>query len=925
MSWLFTDGFKFVLMVLTQVVLWAIELCSKILLFLVSFLIKVAQYNTFVDAVPVQNGWVLTRDVVNMFFIIVLLVVAFATIVGYQEFHYRAVLPKLLLMAVLINFSRTLVGILIDFSQVILLTFVSGFQQAAAGNFVQALQLTKITSMSKTAPIGEGIPDSDRLNLFIAAALGLAMVVISTGVVLMMGLFFVVRIIGLWILLILSPIAFFALALPGKMKSALSTFTNDWWSRLSGFLVGGPIMAFFLWLALATVQGSSNAFSGFYGSPDPVEDAQIQPAITQAAEPAALTAFLVAIVFLLMGLEQAIKITQQVSPQAMPLAKKALKITGKGASMIGGFAERKTGVTEGLGKGFIGAGRIFAGLSQTKVGKFIPGTGLLGGAVGRAGAALVTRNVERRERAAGAVRERVAKLPPELRLKSLETIEAANTGLFGAGLVGDADFREAAQMQGQQLRSTRGMQGILREKHKQQSLKAQRKAVKSGQRQIPPDEDEANAYAEGMAKREAAQANVDAQAIAKDRGDIETLDKLQEEQAKDPALYTDFAQLSRVAGNKIDDHISAYRDVRTEAWQDSATFLAYMKAVGLMDETSGKMVDGYKEKKQWKDLVQNGGNRAKYAEAHAFKLDNDTAYQTKAREQLTAMTGSSTADQKRDANNARYSVSSSSDGKQMVFVSMKPDGAAAAQKVALADIRGTPRDIGNYVDLVSKLSDGIRTALEGALTGAGIGEADRDILATHFDRPLTEASAAVIAANPNIISSAPARYTNEDMDAAKRLQILGYSSAAANINPQTHIYVNQDARAAHELNYGDALANAQDVQNVSFIANTNLTELATGGDLAQVVGNAVATRNGAQQVRTALESAVFSPELTQKMENFIKQIAKGAAKAADKQSRGEAVSVGEKNVLAAAQALQGLGDKTINMVLKLGRQQWQQV
>jgi len=58
-----------------------------------------------------------------------------------------------LLFALLVNFSRTIAGIFIDISQLIMLTFVNGFAQAAGGNFVEALGITKSRRHASTTAV----------------------------------------------------------------------------------------------------------------------------------------------------------------------------------------------------------------------------------------------------------------------------------------------------------------------------------------------------------------------------------------------------------------------------------------------------------------------------------------------------------------------------------------------------------------------------------------------------------------------------------------------------------------------------------------------------------------------------------------------------------------------------------------------------
>ena len=89
---------------------------------IIDVLIWVVQFNNIINVEAVKVGWVIVRDLANMFFVLVLLVIAFATILRIESYNAKKLLPKLLIMAVVINFSKTIFGIIIDFSQVIMLT-----------------------------------------------------------------------------------------------------------------------------------------------------------------------------------------------------------------------------------------------------------------------------------------------------------------------------------------------------------------------------------------------------------------------------------------------------------------------------------------------------------------------------------------------------------------------------------------------------------------------------------------------------------------------------------------------------------------------------------------------------------------------------------------------------------------------------------
>ena len=66
-----------------------------------------------------------------MFFVVVLLIIALATILNQEKYSYKTWLPKLILMAVLINFSKMICGLIIDVAQVVMMTFVNAFKDVS--------------------------------------------------------------------------------------------------------------------------------------------------------------------------------------------------------------------------------------------------------------------------------------------------------------------------------------------------------------------------------------------------------------------------------------------------------------------------------------------------------------------------------------------------------------------------------------------------------------------------------------------------------------------------------------------------------------------------------------------------------------------------------------------------------------------------
>jgi hypothetical protein len=364
--------------VIAHIFLFFAKLLGYLLILLVKILIELAQYSNFVAPGPtaVQVGWVVVRDLVNMFFILVLLIMAFAIILGFSNYGSPQTVRDLFIMAIVINFSKTICGLFIDLGQVVMLTFVNGFAQAAGGNFLNAFQINKILQLEN-----EGALDGSGLAL--AAALAFIMVAVATCVVLILTIQMGFRIVMLWILVILSPLAFFGRAFP-PMKS--STY-DRWWGMFKGYIIQGPTVAFFLWLALLTSQRSASAGGsiakneGF--SVTTASDAEIaaqrskNKIASEAASDDAILSMLIVTCILIGGMK--------ISGEGQNIgAGMGSYLTGKAkgyAKSAGGFAKRQTiDRAVSAGKSTLRAGQGLAlrgggaGLQKLTGGRF--GTGM---------------------------------------------------------------------------------------------------------------------------------------------------------------------------------------------------------------------------------------------------------------------------------------------------------------------------------------------------------------------------------------------------------------------------------------------------------------------------------------------------------------------------------------------------------------------
>ena len=175
----------------------------------------------------IRQAFDFSRLLVNGFFLLILAFIGLATILRLQEYQLQRTLPKLILIALLVNFSGVFVGVVVDIANLL----TSYFLNAVAGT--DALYSSNPWAASKPDPalLGQNIA---RIIFYLVGVL------IYFAIMFIFGF----RVLVLWVLTILAPLAFAAFILPA---------TRKWWSQwlnslIQWALVGLPI-SFFLVLA----------------------------------------------------------------------------------------------------------------------------------------------------------------------------------------------------------------------------------------------------------------------------------------------------------------------------------------------------------------------------------------------------------------------------------------------------------------------------------------------------------------------------------------------------------------------------------------------------------------------------------------------------------------------------------------------------
>lgn len=279
-----------------------------------AFVVIVGLTSWLVDSQPIQTAWILIRDLVNMTFIFFLLYASIAKLIGKENILKRkkviSQIVWILIGAFLVNFSKVFFGIIIDISQIVTLQFVNAFQ-SSLGNFTSVFEKTILKGPNSGVVFG--------VFLIIFALIFFA---VCVSII----IYFLIRAVSLGIYTAMSPLYFLFMSVPfesAELKK-LQQGTTDKFIQLA---IGGPMLAFYLWISLMLFSGPDNILSHSSGglnisTNDTDPDKGIDPN-THEPKPSMqggdIMAMLVAIVVMIF-----------VQKKALDMAKDAGSVLGKG-------------------------------------------------------------------------------------------------------------------------------------------------------------------------------------------------------------------------------------------------------------------------------------------------------------------------------------------------------------------------------------------------------------------------------------------------------------------------------------------------------------------------------------------------------------------------------------------------------------------
>jgi len=185
----------------------------------------------------ISIGWTLTRDFVNMLFILGFAYIGLATSLGISGFDTKKAFANILIVALFVNFTPVFCGLIVDFTNIIANYFFLGLtfdevHQSFAEHKTKLFEAFKFKNLLEEWELAVQI-----VFLFTYGLLAGFTFLIFAWILLFRGPI-------IWLLVILSPLAFFF-----WIFNATKKWWNSWWDQFINWSFIAIPASFFLYLS----------------------------------------------------------------------------------------------------------------------------------------------------------------------------------------------------------------------------------------------------------------------------------------------------------------------------------------------------------------------------------------------------------------------------------------------------------------------------------------------------------------------------------------------------------------------------------------------------------------------------------------------------------------------------------------------------
>lgn len=224
------------------------------------------------NSAAVKAGFPIMLSIANLGFVLAVIFIAISTILRRSDYTIKGLLPKVVIMAVIVNFGLVIAGGLLNFSDSLTNYYLDALTtKGGASEFASVMTAAfnpqklynpqlGVSTSSESGELTKNSGTSYPVMVVISGAfmtvIGVIMIVITLATFVIM---LIIRYATLVFLLVLLPVAWAASVFP-----KLSNLSSKWWSKFTSQLIFPPVALFFLWLAIKANESTIQVM----GSPD---------------------------------------------------------------------------------------------------------------------------------------------------------------------------------------------------------------------------------------------------------------------------------------------------------------------------------------------------------------------------------------------------------------------------------------------------------------------------------------------------------------------------------------------------------------------------------------------------------------------------------------------------------------------------------
>ena len=185
----------------------------------------------------IEIGLNITRSFVNMGLVLILVYIAFATILRLGGYQTQKLLITLIVVALLVNFAPVICGFVVDAANIAMYYFV---------DHVTGMKNLTNDLVGISDSIKAGITTIEASKQFGIIFQTLVLIAFNQALFFILFLFvilFIFRYVAIWVLVILAPLAFICYILPATKR-----FFTLWWNQFFQWSIIGVVAGFFLYL-----------------------------------------------------------------------------------------------------------------------------------------------------------------------------------------------------------------------------------------------------------------------------------------------------------------------------------------------------------------------------------------------------------------------------------------------------------------------------------------------------------------------------------------------------------------------------------------------------------------------------------------------------------------------------------------------------